>query len=349
MANYWIADAKSRVLGPITMEALSQLISSGRIHGIVKVSTDGTSWAPIEQFPEIAGLQAKYAGEALRAWERKEAQRLRDQLATMKGRAAHEIFGLAEEATVDAYRAAFFRLVKQFYPDRLLSDSDPDLRAISREIFLFLSHLMASIEKRASAPAGASRPPAATPVATAPAPVAAATTPPRAPPTLAPSASKQVSIAAILEYRRSPVGPSPDGPRPAPETPRARLREAAAKPTYEPHEFVGLERRADDRIEVTVKVTVATCGIFTENKLLNISSGGAFIPCQQALDLGTELDLIFRFDKPSREVRTSGSVVWWNAGDARQARGFGVRFKNLAQADRSFIEQFVRDATAPRK
>ncbi|HCF56855.1 MAG TPA: TIGR02266 family protein [Myxococcales bacterium] len=341
MANYWIGDAKSRVLGPITMEALSQLVGSGRIHGIVKVSTDGTNWAPIEQYPEIARLQAEHAGEALRAYERKEAQRLREQLATMKGRPSHEIFGLAQDATVEAHRAAFFRLVKQFYPDRLSADSAPELRAISGEIFLFLSGLMASIEKRAAAPAGKPRPPVSAPAA--PASV------PRPPPALAPSKSKEVSIAAILEYRRSPHGPAPDEPRPVPATPRARLRAAAAEPTYEPHEFVGLERRADDRIEVTVKVTVATCSIFTENKLLNISSSGAFIPCKQALDLGTELDLVFKFDKPSREVKASGSVVWWNAGDAKQVRGFGVRFKNLAKEDRGFIEQFVREAATARR
>ena len=338
MANYWIGDAKSRVLGPIPVEALQQLVRSGRVHGIVKVSTDGQSWAPVEQFPEIAELQAAHAGEARRAWERQEAQRLRAQLVVMTGRAPHEIFELPEDSSLDTFRAAFFRLVKRFYPESLPADADPALRAVSTEIFGFLSGLMISIERRPPRPGPP--PPAAEPVR-----------PRRPPPVLAPAEAKKIETRALQEIRRPARGASlealperPERRAAAPATARERLKAAANEPTYESHEFVGLERRDDDRLQVTVQVTVTTCRIFTENKLLNISSGGAFIPCPEALELGSEIDLVFQFKEPAREVKASGAVVWWNAGDARQARGFGVRFKSMAPDDRSFIERFVRTA-----
>jgi uncharacterized protein (TIGR02266 family) len=334
MANYWIGDAKDRVLGPIAFETLRELVSSGRIHGIVRISLDGQSWSPVDQHPEIATLQSAFASEARRAAERQEAQRLRVQLQAMQARPPHEIFGLPAGSDLDAHRAAFFRLVKHFFPDSLPPEAAPELREAYNEAFRFLTRLMSAIERQPPAPTSK--------------PKSVPAQPSRPPPQLAAATSKTITPRAFREvrgpFRRKEVEPSH-----APEPTRERIQEAATRPTYAAEEFVGLDRRGNDRLFVTVQVTVKTCGIFTENKLINLSTGGAFIPCNEALDLGEQVDILFKFGPPhSKEIAARGSVVWWNAGDARQPRGFGVKFDHVDPADRSFIEEYLREAASQR-
>jgi curved DNA-binding protein CbpA len=57
----------------------------------------------------------------------------------MQGRPPHEIFRLDRNASVDAYRNAFFKLVKRFYPDRVRAQAHPDLRKAYADAFQFLS------------------------------------------------------------------------------------------------------------------------------------------------------------------------------------------------------------------
>src|SRR5262249_15441854 len=73
-------------------------------------------------------------------------------LASMRGRKAHEVFGIARASTLDHYRTAFFRLVKPFHPDKLPNDTHLDLRAASEEMFKFLSALMVEAEAGLSTP-----------------------------------------------------------------------------------------------------------------------------------------------------------------------------------------------------
>jgi len=401
MANqYWVTDSKSRILGPLTREALLDLVRNGRVNGIAGVSTDRENWRPVEEDPELAGLQASHTGEARRLREQQEATKLRAKLAAMEGRPPHEIFRLPPDASVDRLRTAFFAVVKRYHPERLPPDAAPELRAAYMEVFAKLSSLMADVERQAAAPAeppatvapvapiplvvlatpagepmqppGEPLPRQATPLmGVAQSPVARQLTPllgspqvpiprqpSRPPPTLAPTGQKTIGIAALQETRsatfklerealssQEPAGPPKPPPRPLISDPAPAKKSQV--PSYALSDFVGLERRHDDRVQANVKVTAETCSIFADNKLLNISQNGAFIPCPQALPLGLDLDLVFQFDDPAREVKAAGKVVWWRAGDAKQLRGFGVRFTKLEQADRKFIEDFVRKAMKP--
>jgi len=80
------------------------------------------------------------------------AAQIRSRLAAMRGRKAHEIFGISRSSTLDHYRTAFFRLVKPFHPDKLSQDTHSDLRAASEEMFKFLSTLMVEAEAELTAP-----------------------------------------------------------------------------------------------------------------------------------------------------------------------------------------------------
>lgn len=304
MANYWIADPKGRVLGPISFEVLRDLVVNDRIQGIERVSRDGRNWFALAEFPDIAQVLAEHApSEARTARERQMAHALRAELERMQRQMPHEIFGLAPESRVEDYRDAFFRLVKRFYPERLPVDSDPELRWVCEEIFNLLSRLMTFIEHR-------------------PAPVVARSPSPGPPPPPAGAAA----------------APPPSRPAPAP------ARRAFA---YRPSEFI-YERRAEDRISVQVKVTSSNCQIFTQSKLVNLSTGGAFLPCSEAVPLGTSVSLDFHFDEPLRQISLVGKVVWWSAGDQGQPRGFGVRFLNLRPGDLDFIDAYVRRAQSTR-
>jgi uncharacterized protein (TIGR02266 family) len=131
---------------------------------------------------------------------------------------------------------------------------------------------------------------------------------------------------------------------------------SAPRPSHKPlkygiDDFLGLERRAEDRIEAKVKVTFDNVGMFTDHKLVNLSMGGVFIASTQVLNIGSRVDLTFKFDGTSTEIKTQGTVVYENTGnDPRNAHGFGVRFGRLENGDRQFIQEFIQDALrSPRR
>jgi len=116
--------------------------------------------------------------------------------------------------------------------------------------------------------------------------------------------------------------------------------------SYQPHEFVGFERR-EDRVEVTIRVTTRNSRMFTDHPLANLKTDGFFLACAKSLPLGTLVDVIFRFDEEHREVRSRGRVIVENTGgDPTRPSGFGVRFITLVDQDRRFMQQFVEKAAA---
>lgn len=151
----------------------------------------------------------------------------------------------------------------------------------------------------------------------------------------------------FIEHRPAPVVVRSPPPLPEdaaqPEPPLAPARPARRVFAYRPSEFI-YERRSEDRLAVQVKITSSNCQIFTQSKLVNLSTGGAFLPCSDAVPLGTSVSLDFHFDDPRRQISLVGKVVWWSAGDQGQPRGFGVRFLNLRQGDQDFIDAYVRRA-----
>src|SRR5271154_2577029 len=151
-SSYLICDADGRVLGPVSLDVVQELVKTGRLQDVTRASTDGHRWGAPEQYPEILALLLHAPKpEALLELERQEAGRVWEQLRAMQGKTPQELFRLEQEASVDAYRNAFFKLVKRFYPDRVRAQAHPDLRRAYSDAFHFLSRLMVHIENELSA------------------------------------------------------------------------------------------------------------------------------------------------------------------------------------------------------
>lgn len=157
MANYWICDASNRILGPLSLESLRELVATGRVAEITQASRDGARWQSVDQIREIADVLLQAASENGERAQRFKASRIRARLAGMRGRRAHEVFDLPRSASLQEHREAYFQLVKPFHPDKLPKETHSDLRNASVEIFTFLSALMAEAERQ-WAPAPIPRP-----------------------------------------------------------------------------------------------------------------------------------------------------------------------------------------------
>jgi uncharacterized protein (TIGR02266 family) len=330
MPEYWIGDAEGRVLGPVSLDVVQDLVNTGRVTEITRVSRDGRNWGVPASFPEVMALLLNAPlPEALLQSERQEAGRVKEQLRSMQGRPPHEIFRLDRNASVDAYRNAFFKLVKRFYPDRVRAQAHPDLRKAYADAFQFLSRLMVHIERELAAGGPVSPLPV---VRAVPAPPAddEPLTPIPAPP---PQTARPLTV---VPRSLTPL------PRPSPLASPAH----EGQYSYQPHEFVGFERR-DDRVEVTIRVTARNSRMFTDHPLANLKTDGFFLACAKSLPLGTLVDVIFRFDEERREVRSRGRVILENTGgDPTRPTGFGVRFITLVDKDRRFMQQFVEKSVA---
>ncbi|XXF76845.1 TIGR02266 family protein [Myxococcaceae bacterium GXIMD 01537] len=311
MANFWVGDAAGRVLGPLSLQSLRELMAAGRLRNAVRASRDGNTWVPLLELEEIKDLVA--AAKAAPSMEAQQAERLRTQLRGLQAlKTPHEVFGVKSHGTLDDVRAAFFRMAKRFSPEHLAPDTHPELKKVSAEIFDFLSQRMRDAEGAQSRSGPAGRPP---PVL-GPAPVV----PEAARPTPAPAAP------SVGAYRTVGV------PRAAPPP-----------PTYSSEEFVGLVKRDSDRIHADIRVTARNVGIFMDHPLINLATGGLFIPSERPLRLGTQVELTLRFDKPERSIALRSSVIWENAvDDGRQPRGYGLRLSELRAEDRTFLQEFVR-------
>ncbi|WP_375741946.1 TIGR02266 family protein [Corallococcus interemptor] len=160
--------------------------------------------------------------------------------------------------------------------------------------------------------------------------------PPRPPPVMTPTAARPVTPPA--------PAPAPTPPPPAP----VRRPIAAPAPSYSSAEFVGLERRSDDRLHADVKVTMKNTGIFTDHRIINLSSGGLFIGTDRPLRLGTQVELTLRFEDPERVMTLRSSVIWENSlDDGKNPKGYGLRLSALRAEERDFIQQYVRRTKKP--
>jgi uncharacterized protein (TIGR02266 family) len=86
--------------------------------------------------------------------------------------------------------------------------------------------------------------------------------------------------------------------------------------------------------------------------IVNVSVVGAYLAMDDIPPLGAQLSVGFTFPGNSREIRASGSVVWLNPRQQHPVHslppGVGVKFHDLADADRARIERFVRDYASRR-
>ena len=147
-ADYWLADADARVLGPITLDVVKDLAASGKLADVRAVSRDGRSFAPVANFPEVMQALGPRLPEAVLAEQQAAIQRLRQWLGEIKHQPAHDVFRVPENSTPDAFRAAFFALVKRFYPDRLSTEATVELRRACEDVFLALTQKILEVERR---------------------------------------------------------------------------------------------------------------------------------------------------------------------------------------------------------
>ncbi|GHG65803.1 TIGR02266 family protein [Comamonas sp. JC664] len=345
------------MLGPLALQALRELISSGRLKAAVRASRDGTNWVALQELPELSDLFA--SARPSPSVEQQQAERLRAQMRAMQNLPVHEVFGLKPTANLDELRLAYFRMARRFTPDHIAPETHPELKKVSAEIFDFLSRRMRDAEATWSQVAQAARPPppvmhavpAAPPAPPRPPPVvhAAPAAVARAP-VMAPAPAPRPVQAAPVMARAAPIAPPPAPPPPAPPPPAHALRRAAAAPTYSSAEFVGLERRSDDRIHADVKVTLQNAGIFTDHRIINLSSGGLFIATDKPLRLGTQVELTLRFDEPSRVLTLRSAVIWENSlEDGKNPRGYGLRLSHLRPEEKEFVQKYLARAKELKK
>src|SRR5262249_3564704 len=151
-----------------------------------------------------------------------EAERLLAEMTALKTKPVHEVFGLQPDASIDAYRASFFALVRRFYPERIPSTPEPGLKQAYAEMFQLLSKLMTQVE-------------------------------------------------ALNRAKRAPP--------------------AKPAPSFPPHDFIGWERRGDNRVYCDIPCTLKNAvQIFNSHTLVNISNGGFFLAASRSPPLGEAME-----------------------------------------------------------
>ena len=288
--NYWIGDSVGRVLGPLTLESMRELIRSGRLKAVTRASRDGEAWEPITQFQEVRDLMA--ASRPNLVGEQQQVTQLRQQLQQMQDMPTHQLLGVKAEAPLDELRGAFFRLSRRYSPEHLAADAAPELRKVHTDLCELLARRMREAE--AQHPAA-----------------------------------------------RAGARPAPGGRT---LTPGGGMRAATPVPvyTYSAEEFVGLQTR-NERLQVEVRVSGRNTGIFTDHRIINLQSGGLFLPTHRPLRLGTRVDLVLSFEQPARQVKLRSSVIWeYTLDDGKQPRGYGLGLADLRTEERAFLEEFLR-------
>ncbi len=168
MSDYWLADSEARVLGPVGLAVVRDLALRGKLNDVRAVSTDGRTFVPLREVPELVEVIAQPAQQADAARAQADVTRqIREWLASIKDRPTHEVFRVPPSASREAWRAAFFALVHRYVPSRLPVDATPELRLACEDAFLALSERMVDLE-RMFRPADARAAPPPLPVRAAP-------------------------------------------------------------------------------------------------------------------------------------------------------------------------------------
>lgn len=145
-SQFWICDSAGRILGPLTLESLLQLVRSGRIKEIIRIRRDSEGWQRPQHCPELAAVLGASPPRSSELPGLRGAQ-IRSWLEQVRGRPAWDVFGVSREASLGTYRAAYFQLIKRYHPSRLPTDSPADFRQAAAEAFRLLSSLMVEVEK----------------------------------------------------------------------------------------------------------------------------------------------------------------------------------------------------------
>lgn len=165
--EYWLADSEARVLGPVGLDVIVTLHARGKLLDVRAVSRDGQKFVPLREMPELqAVLSAPATAQDAQRAQGEATRQIREWLAAIHSRPSHEIFKVPQQASRDAWRAAFFGLVHRYVPSRLPPDTTPELRLACEDAFLALAERAVEVER------GFRRPPASAPPPPPPPPAA---------------------------------------------------------------------------------------------------------------------------------------------------------------------------------
>ena len=104
-------------------------------------------------------------------------------------------------------------------------------------------------------------------------------------------------------------------------------------------------RRAG-RVPVAIDVRVSTRERAFKGTAANLGAGGLFLVADQLTPVGAELLLSFQLPEVDEELEVWAEVRWVRGDVAGQPWGMGLRFLDLAAADRGVIGEFVRAVEA---
>jgi len=99
----------------------------------------------------------------------------------------------------------------------------------------------------------------------------------------------------------------------------------------------GKENRRSTRVAVAKGLWVAWQGEGSRNvsRVRDLSTGGVFIQTPLAVEIGTEVELLFAL--PEGETRINGIVRY-----ADGKNGIGVEFTSMGTADRARVQELLR-------
>jgi hypothetical protein len=121
---------------------------------------------------------------------------------------------------------------------------------------------------------------------------------------------------------------------------------ATAKPTTDA--FIGFSKGPDGVVHARVSVTLQRYYIFSEHRLINLSSGGVFLPATEGPRLGSVVLVEFMFlEPPPKDLRVRGTVIFEALQQkANQQPGLGVRLERLSESERQYLNEFVQRGKA---
>lgn len=106
--------------------------------------------------------------------------------------------------------------------------------------------------------------------------------------------------------------------------------------------------RVHGRHTVSLPVDCSSRGCFLAGHVTNLSRGGLFIECADALPIGTEVELVLTMPEPGTCIQARGKVVW-NFDVARNGSrlmtGMGIKFLDLSAEQRRQLTDAVTRAS----
>ena len=110
--------------------------------------------------------------------------------------------------------------------------------------------------------------------------------------------------------------------------------------------FGSQENRRHRRVKIKWPVVMTTSGGLADGQTQNVSLGGAFIRCQEKINLEDRFRLVMT--TKDRLILVHAEVVWSNGHKSEGKSAYheiGVRFTNISGNDRTFLSGVISTHT----